>query len=33
MDYRVLMVENDRLMLEKLSQVLRDTPGFNLVAR
>ena len=33
MEYRVLIVEHDRLMIEKLSQVVKATPGFDLVAR
>ncbi|MBR1553382.1 MAG: response regulator [Schwartzia sp.] len=33
MDYQVILIENNRLMLERLSSVIRATPGFNLVAR
>ena len=33
MDYRVLLMESDRLMLERLSQVINDTPNFSLAAR
>ena len=33
MAYRVLMVEHDRLMLEKLTVVVNDTPGFELAVR
>ena len=33
MGYRILMVEHDRLMLEKLTVVVQDTPGFELAAR
>jgi len=32
-DYRVLLMESDRLMLERLSQVINDTPHFSLAAR
>lgn len=33
MSYRVMLVERDRLMLEQLSQTIRKTAGFELVAR
>lgn len=33
MEYRVMLVERDRLMLEQLSQTIRKTAGFELVAR
>ena len=33
MDYRVLLMESDRLMLERLSQVIQDTPNFTLAAK
>ena len=33
MAYRVMLVERDRLMLEQLSQTIRKTAGFELVAR
>ncbi|MCR5758495.1 MAG: response regulator [Selenomonas sp.] len=33
MDYRVLLVESDRLLLERMAQVVNDTPGFTLVAK
>lgn len=33
MAYRVLIVESDRLMLERLAAVVTATPGFELVAR
>ena len=33
MAYRVMMVEHDRLMLEKLTVVIHDTPDFELAAR
>lgn len=33
MSYRVLLVENDRLMLERLSSVISKTAGFELAAR
>ena len=33
MDYRVILVESNRLMLERLSSVVRNTKGFELVSR
>lgn len=33
MDYQVILVENNRLMLERLSSVIRGTSGFSLAAR
>lgn len=33
MDYRVLLMEPNRLMLERLSQVIKDTPNFTLAAK
>lgn len=33
MDYQVILIENNRLMLERLSSVIRATSGFNLIAR
>ena len=33
MDYRVMMVEKDRLMLQKLSGVIERTPGFTMAVR
>ena len=33
MDYRVLLVESNAIMLERLSAIIRRTPGFELVAR
>lgn len=33
MEYRVLLVESDRSMLERLSQVVNDTPNFTLAAK
>ena len=33
MDYRVLLAESDRLMLERLGQVVNDTPNFTLAAK
>ena len=33
MEYRVILVESNRLMLERLSSVIRNTKGFELVAR
>ncbi|MBR1761508.1 MAG: response regulator [Schwartzia sp.] len=33
MDYQVILIENNRLMLERLSSVIRATAGFNLIAR
>jgi len=32
-DYQVILVENNRLMLERLSSVIRGTSGFSLAAR
>ena len=33
MEYRVVLVESNRLMLERLSSVIRNTKGFELVSR
>ena len=33
MEYRVLLTESDRLMLERLGQVVNDTPKFTLAAK
>ncbi len=33
MDYQVILVENNRMMLERLSSVIRGTSGFTLAAR
>lgn len=33
MEYQVILIENNRLMLERLSSVIRATSGFNLIAR
>ena len=33
MDYQVILVENNRLMLDRLSSVIRGTSGFSLAAR
>ena len=33
MDYRVILIENNRVMLERLSSVIRGTSGFELDAR
>ena len=33
MDYQVILVENNRMMLERLSGVIRGTSGFSLAAR
>lgn len=33
MDYQVILIENNRMMLERLSSVIRGTRGFELVAR
>ncbi len=33
MEYQVILIENNRLMLERLSSVIRGTPGFTLEAR
>ena len=33
MDYRVLLAESDRLMMERLAQVVNDTPHFTLAAK
>ena len=33
MDYRVILIENNRIMLERLSSVIRNTDTFELVAR
>ena len=33
MEYQVLLVESDRLMLERLANVIKETIGFKLAAR
>ena len=33
MEYRVILVESNRLMLERLSSVIRNTKDFELVSR
>ena len=33
MSYRTVLIENNRMMLERLSSVIRNSPGFELSAR
>ena len=33
MEYNVMLVEGNRLMLEQLANIIRNTEGFHLVAR